>query len=193
LAVVCPGRDTACRSQGANGVERHCRAQNFPQGPGGPMGRLEGLQGRATKDRTVASDDSVGRARRSTSLGVQLDTDATANKSGGNSKRYRRHYPASQPHNNLANRRQRRQCWPRSAAVRQYSEHHGPTVQRAAGLRGFGPAFRYLSFNSKHSYPAILCANPITTAVQPWLAQECAYTFVPSNLHISGADGDAPV
>ena len=36
----------------------------------------------------------------------------------------------------LENRRERQQFWQRSAAVRKYSEHRRPEVQRAVGLRG---------------------------------------------------------
>jgi hypothetical protein len=36
----------------------------------------------------------------------------------------------------LENRRERQQFWQRSAAVRKYSEHRRPEMQRAVGLRG---------------------------------------------------------
>lgn len=64
--------------------------------------------------------------------------------------------------------------------------HHHPTSQTLS------PACRYLSFKFQTIQSCSPAHGPIATAVQPWCAQECTYTFLksrspgfrfPSNLH----------
>jgi hypothetical protein len=64
---------------------------------------------------------------------------------------------------------------------------HQPASQPWGRLAGTYP------YSSKHSIPAFLPRYPAATAVQPKLAQECAYTFPYRICIISGADRDAPV
>jgi hypothetical protein len=160
-----------CRPQGANGIERHCRAHAATLlGRRGPIRAARGLGAgaKATTARPRAGLSGL-RTRRS----ISLDSRVLAIKPAGTT-------------GNL------RVAW-LPGSLQRVGRKRQSLSTPSPGEPDLSPACRYLSLRFQTIQSCSPVRYPITTAVQPWCAQECAYTFIPSNSHSCRADGDAHV
>jgi hypothetical protein len=144
-----------CRPQGANGIERHCRAHAATFfGRRGPVRAAQGLRAGAKATTARPRGSCVGRwTRRSISLGRQI--------------------PATKPAGTMNNLRAAR--FPGS--LHRVGRKRQALSTPSPGEPSLKPACRYLSLRFQTIQSGSPVRYPITTTVQPWRSQECAYTF----------------
>jgi hypothetical protein len=145
-----------CRPQGANGIERHCRAHAATLlGRRGPVRAAQGLRAGAKATTARPRGGCAGNLDQATiSLGLQV----LATKPAGTMNNLRAaRFPGS---------------YHRVGRKRQALSTPSP------GEPSLKPAHRYLSLRFQTIQSCSPARYPITTAVQPWREQECAYTFV---------------
>lgn len=156
LAVVCPGGGTALPATGRKwhrtSLSRARRNLAWPARPGQGGARAFGRVQKATTAKPGRTyRDSW--ARRSISLGLQV--------------------LATKPAGTMDNLRSAR--FPDS--LHRVGRKRQALSTPSPGEPSLKPACRYLSLRFQTIQSCSPVRYPITTAVQPWRAQECAYTF----------------
>jgi hypothetical protein len=172
LAVVCPGRSTALPATGRKwhrtSLSRARRNLVRPARPGQGGARASGRVLTATTARPRG-----GRSGNPDQAIISLGLRVLATKLAGTMDNLRvARFPGS-----LQRVRRKRQA----------------LSTPSPGEPSLKPACRYLSLRFQTIQSCSPVRYPITTAVQPWRAQECAYTFVlsPSLLPVALAACDA--
>jgi hypothetical protein len=144
-----------CRPQGANGIERHCRAHAATLlGRRGPVRAAQGLRAGAKATTARPGGGCVG------NLGQAIYQPWPA---GSRDKACRNHEQSA--------------CRTISRLLTSGRAKRQALSTPSPGEPSLKPAHRYLSLRFQTIQSCSPVRYPITTAVQPWREQECAYTF----------------